>query len=153
MNTLEVQRYLDQNNSKKIKMKVCAFNELPLKLVKNREYGFVMNLSRSTEPGSHWTALYIDKKRKASYFDSYGFRFADKNHHIRRLIKENCKRVYCNKQQLQQLNSSVCGMYASLFILHMMNGGSVKTFASRFTKNLLINDIIVREQFNFNKKK
>lgn len=149
MNTIELKKFLDQNNNKKIIMKVCAIDQLPAKLIKNGEYGFVINLSRSSEAGSHWVGLYI-KDSAATYLDSYAFQ--PKSFYINDFIKKNCITFEYNKQQLQQLNSTVCGMYASLFILHMMNGGTLKTFNNRFSKNLVFNDVVIERMFKFNKK-
>ncbi len=146
MNTVELQSYLDRNNNRKIVMKVCAIDQLP-RIKKNTAYGIVLNLSRSGEVGSHWTAIFIDKKRNWSYLDSYGFR--PRGHHIESF--RDCSVIKYNNQQLQQLSSKVCGMYASLFVLHMMDGGSVTTFTSRFSKNLLLNDLIVEKLYNINK--
>lgn len=131
-------------------MKVCAIDQLPRTLEKNKEYGFVINLSRATEPGTHWTALYIDKQRNATWFCSYSFK--PQGYYIQNFFKKNCKRISCNKNQLQQLNSTVCGMYATLFILHMMNKFTLSSFEKRFSKNLLLNDIIIEKMYNLNKK-
>lgn len=149
MDTLELQSYLDRNNKRNIVLKVSAIDQLPKKIKRNVEYGIIINLSKSDDPGSHWTAVYFDKDGLASYFDSYGFK--GRGHYIESFIKRNCKKFEYNNQQLQQLSSKVCGMYSALFILHKMNGGSIKSFVSRFSKNLLLNDLIVEKLYNFNK--
>lgn len=150
MNTLELQRFLNLNNNKKIVMKVCAIDQLPRTLKKNKEHGFVINLSRASERGSHWASLYIDKQRNATWCCSFAFK--PRGHQIRNFINKNCKTFSYNKQQLQQLNSSVCGMYATLFILHMMNNGTLNSFVKHFSKNLLLNDIIIDKMYTLNKK-
>lgn len=151
MNTLQLKDYLEKNNTRRIVIIVCAINQLPKKINKNREYGIVLNLSRASETGSHWTALYIDRKRNATYFDSYGFK--PRGYYIDTFVKKNCKTFSFNKHQLQQLNSTVCGMYAVTFILEMMHGGSLKTFTSRFSKNnLVLNDIIIQNKYNLSRK-
>ncbi len=68
MNTLELQIYLDRcNDNKRAEMLVCAIDQLEgKKLNSAKEYGFVVNLSRSTEAGSHWVGLYINRKRDVS---------------------------------------------------------------------------------------
>lgn len=153
MNTLELKDYLDKNNCHRdgAVMIVCAIDQLPKKINKNKEYGIVMNLSISSEVGSHWSGLYIDRNQNATYLDSYGFRA--RGCYTDRFIKQNCKTFAYNKHQLQQLNSKVCGMYATLFILDMMHGGTLKTFTSQFSKNnLVLNDIIIQKKYLLNKK-
>lgn len=153
MNTFELKEYLDKNNFHRrgVVMIVCAIDQLPKKINKNREYGIVINLSRSSEAGSHWTSLYVDRKQNATYCDSFGFR--PRGYHIDKFVKENCKTFSYNKHQFQQLNTKGCGMYATLFILNMMHGGTLKTFASQFSKNnLVLNDIIIQNKYLLNKK-
>lgn len=153
MNTFELKEYLDKNNFNRqgIVIIVCAIDQLPKKINKNRQYGIVMNLSRSSEGGSHWTAIFIDRKQNATYCDSYGFR--PRGYYIDKFIHQNCKTFTYNKHQIQQLNSKVCGMYAAVFILHMTHGGTLKTFSCRFSKNnLVLNDIIIQNKYLLNKK-
>lgn len=150
MNTVEIQRYLNSNNRRNIVMKVCAIDQLPKNINKGTEYGFVINLSKSDDIGTHWTSIYINKDGKSSYMDSYGFK--PRGYHIESFIKKNCKHFQHNIQQLQQLNSKVCGMYAALFILHMMNGGTIHQFISILSKNLFLNDLVVEKLYHSNNK-
>jgi len=43
-------------------------------LPKQVEYpaALIVNLSPSTSPGTHWTAIYINKHGRGQYFDSFG---------------------------------------------------------------------------------
>lgn len=153
MNTLELKDFLDKNNFPRdgTVMIVCAIDQLPKKINKNKEYGIVMNLSISSEAGSHWSGLYIDRDQNATYLDSYGFRA--RGYYTDWFIKQNCKTFTYNKQHLQQLNSKVCGMYATLFILEMLRGGTLKTFTHQFSKNnLVLNDIFIQKKYLLNKK-
>lgn len=65
MNTIEIENFLEITiPNKNRKIKVCAIDKLKdVKLKRNFEYGFVINLSDSSSPGSHWTGLYVDKGR------------------------------------------------------------------------------------------
>ena len=42
--------------------------------IKQRSFSstYVFNLDPSYKPGVHWVAVYIDRKRLAEYFDSFG---------------------------------------------------------------------------------
>lgn len=151
MDTFELQRFLNMNTNNGIIMKVCAIDQIPKTLKKNKQYGLVINLSKSSEIGSHWTSVFIDNHQNATWFCSYAFK--PRGYHIKEFINKNCKTFSYNSVQLQQLNSTVCGMYATLFILHMMNGGTLSNFTNQFSKNLLLNDIIIQKWYKLNKKK
>lgn len=159
MNTVELQHFLDiTNTNKNHKLKVCAIDKLKeVRLLPNLEYGFVVNLSDSSSLGSHWTGLYIGKGgtgksgsgkgRFASYCDSFGF--FPRGYHIEDFIKKNCTRYEYNDQQLQQISSKVCGMYAACFILHISNGGSLQSFIDKFCKRLKLNDIFIQKNYTY----
>ena len=116
---------------------------------KKIEYGYVVNLSESTSPGSHCSGLYINKATKASYCNSFGFFL--RGHHIQDFVTKNCTRFEYNKQQLQQIKSKVCGMYATCFILHMSNGGTLKQFTDKFSKRFLTIILLRKLQLLFTK--
>lgn len=148
MNTLELQLFLKRYYPQPTKIIVCAIDELPRKKLKNHtNYGIVVNLSKKSEPGSHWIALFIDRWRHGFYCDSYGFRA--RSWYLTEFIKKNCRRVeYCGRQ-LQQIRSNVCGMYAACFIIHMSKGYPYADFIDKFSKNLLINDHFIVKIFNY----
>lgn len=155
MNTLELQNFLDANNARKISMVVCAIDEIKEKYKKNQETGFVVNLSRSSESGSHWIGLYIknnnnSKKKKNNYcvyFDSYAF--PPRSCYLKEFISENCNKFNYNEKPVQQITSNVCGMYAACFILHLANGGSLLSYTGKFSKNLLLNDLFIRKNYDY----
>lgn len=131
------------------------------KLESDRSYGFIINLSKKSEPGSHWVSVYIDNnptrknKRKngksssdAYYFDPYVL-FRPKSWQLIKFLNKNARKVEYNGQQLQQLHSNVCGMYAACFIIHMANGNRFNFFLDKFSKNLLINDLFIAKIFNY----
>lgn len=63
METLELQSFLHSYNSQNVKTIVCAIDRLPEKLRNDCEYGLIVNLSKITDTGSHWIAIWIDKAR------------------------------------------------------------------------------------------
>jgi hypothetical protein len=52
---------------------VLPIDKLPLRKVK-KPCCFIVNTDDSTLPGTHWFAIYIPKKGKIEYFDSFGLK-------------------------------------------------------------------------------
>lgn len=161
MNTIELEKYLEKFTSPNVTIIVCAIDKLPKKLKNGQSYAIITNLSKSSEFGSHWCALYIssntnnnknnfsnkNNERDCTFFDSYGFE--PRSWYLTEFIKRNCTRKTYNPCQLQQLNSKVCGMYAACFIVHMINGGRLSSFINKFSKNLLLNDLFIDKNYNY----
>lgn len=148
MNTIELNQFLNKFRRKNLKIIVCAIDKLPKRRLRNNiDYAFVVNLSKSTSIGSHWISIYIDKFRSGYFMCSYGFK--PRSYQLHDFLRKNCRRVLYNNRQLQQLQSNVCGMYASYFIIHMAKGHSFHDFADKFSKNLLINDHFIAKVYNY----
>lgn len=147
MNTLELRSYLQWYSSESTKIVVCAIDQLPRKLKKNCEYGFIINLSRINDIGTHWVALFINAKREGFYLDSYAFR--PRSWYLTDFIEKQCKSISYNKQQLQQLTSKVCGMYAACFLIHMIEGYPAWLYLKKFSKNLVLNDSFIIKNYNY----
>jgi len=69
----------------------------------------IVNLDESHEEGSHWTAVHVDNKKKASYFDSFAG-------NIPREIGEKLNICEKSSQPVQSLFSNSCGFYCILFL-------------------------------------
>jgi hypothetical protein len=69
---------------------------------------YIINLDKSSGPGTHWCAIY--KNDKTFYYDSYGFPPPEE---IEQIIKPY---IYSTKQQ-QDIKSTSCGFYVILFIM------------------------------------
>lgn len=147
MNTIELENFLRKYQSPKVTIIVCAIDNLPKKLKYGQCYAIITNLSRSSEIGSHWSSIYIDKFRNGVFFDSYGF--SARSWYLTEFLKKNCKQILYNTQQLQQLNSKVCGMYAACFLIHMIMSGTLSSFMKKFSKNLLLNDNFIIKNYNY----
>ena len=73
MDTLQIKRALEHNTfTKKTFSGVFAAVELP-EIIDTFPCGFVANTDPSTEPGTHWIALYFPSRGKGEFFDSYGY--------------------------------------------------------------------------------
>jgi len=92
----------------------------------------VMNLDSSREPGSHWVCLYIENGR-GEYFDSYGLPPMVEEFEI--FLNRNCwggNWTY-NRQELQALDSQVCGHYCIWFLGQRARGRSMGEIVNEFS--------------------
>lgn len=93
--------------------------------------GFVFNLDRHDQKGSHWVALYANlKKSEILFFDSYGIEPHARIRTLMRRIARFCHDKFgvepkadWNRTQHQKENSE-CGVYSMNFILRMLRGDS-----------------------------
>lgn len=143
MYAYQIRNFLDKK-SEDINVYVTPVNMLPRRV--SYPLALVINLSESMEPGIYWVAVYINEKREGFYFDSYGFKPRDVR--IETFLKIHCSSWHYNTQQVQQVNSKVCGYYCVVFLFYMINKINVKSFMNQFTKNLVINDYIINQVFN-----
>ena len=134
-----------QNDNVCLIHSLCNINITKLINRKKTRLGIIFNLDTHDGPGSHWTALYLDTRRKQiCYFDSYG-NFPEKS--INTLMikledqyKQNnikMKRRFNNIRH--QYKNSECGMYCLHFIITMLT--TKKTF-SKFCKEKMPDDKI-----------
>jgi hypothetical protein len=61
-------------------------------------------------------------------------------------IRKYCSNIEFNSKQLQQINSSVCGKYAAVFLIYCFNGIPYN-FLKYFSKNTFINDMQIEKLF------
>jgi len=93
-------------------------------------YILLISPSKKVRNG-HWQALCI-KKDKAFFFDSYGQGAPS-------IIEQNIKvPLYINKNQIQDLRSSHCGIYCIDFLYHMNKKGNSNTNFNNFIKQFYI---------------
>jgi hypothetical protein len=108
---------------------------------------YVINLDRSGNRGTHWTALIINNK-KAYYIDSFGVIPPEEIYNY--LLDKYT--VYYNSSQYQDNNSSACGLFVLLAMYFMKNNKySMKKYNIHFVKlfnyqNLKTNDKIVKSK-------
>lgn len=108
---------------------------------------FIINLSGHDSRGSHWVGLFINRNREAEYFDSFGF--PPSQSHIKNFVQSNCKNITFNSKQLQHIISNKCGKYVILFILCKMYGKNSDEVFEKFSKNLIVNEIVIENQFKY----
>ena len=114
---------------------VYSSNTLPRKKIKDRPCTLVVNTDEEHEPGSHWTAIYLDSNGVGEYFDSYGLPPLSK--HVVNFMNTNTKHWTFNKRQLQNVITTMCGPYVIFFLMY--KGQYTKTMAETI-KNMFPDD-------------
>lgn len=107
---------------------------------------YIINLDKSTEPGSHWVAVIIQpKKNKVIYFDSYGQKPTVPS--VQAFVGDTFEH---NPIQLQHPLSTTCGEWCIMFILCYVTGHSLKCLVNMFksSTDLLLNDYAVNKFVN-----
>lgn len=146
MDTLQILRIFEKYQHSNVFKGVFPCDNLPKKI--SLPAALIINLSKSVEPGSHWVSLCIDKHGHGEYFCSLGFK-VEKNYYIENFVKRYCKKIICNTQQLQHINSNYCGLYAVAFIFYKLRGGNLDNFLKKFSKNTIVNDIYIHNQYTY----
>lgn len=124
---------------------VFAADTLPKGLHK-RPALLVANTDPASQPGAHWVAFYIDKHHHGEYFDSYGLPPIVREH--RQFLDRVCKRWTYNHKSLQAIDSTVCGEYCVMYLIHKAHGYTLHQFVNRhFTSDAEKNDRLVHAMF------
>lgn len=112
---------------------VFPIDKLPTRIIK-RPAVLVFNFDKSSGPGTHWAALVLknDSQMSILYFDSFGLCPLPRD--LVTFLKNNGKRVCISRLKLQDDHSSVCGVYAALFILMYAVTKKVDAFFNLFSK-------------------
>lgn len=91
---------------------------------------YILNLGNK-----HWTALFV-KNKKGFYFDSYGVIYPPD-------VKSFCPNIIYSDDNIQSLNSVLCGYFCLYFLYWMTN---------RFTESLKLTFNLFRSNFEDNEK-
>jgi hypothetical protein len=118
---------------------IYSKDELP-KDLKNGWY--IVNMENHDKgSGSHWVCF--KKSTINLYFDSFGFIFPEE-------VKERLTNITYNHKEIQNINSIMCG-YFCIALINEMEKSVIKDdllkfnqFISRFSKNTLFNDEILK---------
>lgn len=138
MDSVQIKNVMQLNlNTTKLFRGVYACDRLPRKII-SKPCFLIINTDPANKPGTHWIAIYIPKKGKAEYFDSYGNPPYIKLV-INFMLRHSIGYKY-NTNQLQSMFSSCCGIYCCEYVLHRCLGYSLKSFLSKFTKSTIQND-------------
>jgi hypothetical protein len=95
-------------------------------------YCFVANTDPSWLPGTHWVAVYAERRGSVEYFDSYGRRPMSLK------MKRFCGNNYSfNASMLQPYFSASCGQFCIYFLAQRCSGKTLKTIMEHFDPNNL----------------
>ena len=101
---------------------------------------FVVNTDTSDGPGLHWVAVSFDRFGYSEYFDSFGLPPVHSD--IATFIDKNSFYPFVyNSRFLQDMTSSVCGLYVIYYVLLKSRGHSLSRIVLPFTsRNQWLND-------------
>lgn len=137
---------------------ICNFN-LSKTIRKNkRKVGFIFNLDKHNQSGSHWVSIYLDiVNKKIYYFDSAGSKIPKQLMKLVENITAQGKRQSSNfiiefdeiHPHEHQKKNTECGMYSLFFLINMLTEKKKWDF---FKKGLITDDEMqtYREKY-FNK--
>ena len=122
LTNLEIKKYYE--NEQKFDG-VFSRDNLPKKI---KDGGYVTNLDKYADGGTHWIALFC-QKIEIVYFDSFGVE------HIPEEIKEfiGNKSIKTNIFRIQANNSVMCGYFCIAFIDFMLAGKRLTDFTTLFS--------------------
>ena len=119
---------------------VYSRDNLPDKI---KDGAYVVNLDEYSDIGTHWIALYVNKKT-VTYFDSFG---------IEHIPKEDKKfignrNIISNIYRIQNYDSVMRGYFCIGFINYMFMGKSLTDYTNLFSpSNFKKNDDIILNYF------
>ena len=87
---------------------------------KIKDGAYVINLDDYSDIGTHWIALYVNKKT-VTYFDSFGIEHISKE--IKKFINNN--NIIANIFRIQAYDSVMCGYFCIGFVDYMFMGKSL----------------------------
>lgn len=123
----------------------CELTKLNLddiqKKQKINKIGIVYNHDKHYEPGSHWTALYINIPNKTiDYYDSYGTKPPKLIYEfMKKISNKQYKLIYNDKRH--QYGGSECGMFSMYFILQRLENISMKQISQKKISDDYVNKL------------
>jgi len=103
---------------------------------------FIFNTDKASQPGMHWVCVYIDRKRRGEYFDSFGMH--PTVHYFETFLNNNCTRWHCNTRPIQDILSDACGYHCIFYAVHRCIGLKLNTIVNMYTNDMLFNDAIAK---------
>lgn len=145
MNTLEIVELVSKHQYRNIFHGVFACDTLPREI--SLPFVGVVNLSKKSEIGTHWIAIFIDAEKRAYYFDS--FALLPENEYIISFLRTHSKGIKYNTKQIQNISSRKCGKFCCAFAIAILRNESVQDFLKEFNVNLFLNDLIVENMIKY----
>ena len=147
MNTSQILRVLTEDaNLRKNYFGVYALDKIPTK--PPLPCFLVVNTDPSYAPGQHWVAIHINSYGYGEWFDSYGLSPSFYNAKFETYLKRNTTHFEYPQIQLQELSSTVCGVYCIYFLTLRAQGIPYETILSPFNDDYVQNDKVVTGYIN-----
>jgi len=120
---------------------VFARDQLPKKI--KYPSSFIFNTDTSDKPGNHWLAIYYNKQKHVTFFDSFGQKPSYYN--MYNYLKKTSKKIIYNNLCLQNLNSYYCGKYCIYFLMLSSRNFKLISIQKLFSKqDTLFNDKLIK---------
>ena len=117
-------------------------------------FSVIVNLSPSTEIGTHFVAITISKKHSSCevcYFDSFGVKCHNQN--ILSYMKKYNKEYFFSKKKIQHMTSEHCGLFAMGFVMNFSLKKKPQNYLDLFSNHKLKhNDNIITKYILHNTK-
>ena len=128
-------------------MFLCVYSRRNLPShIKSYPASLIINTDTRNLPGKHWVAIYINKRKRGEYFDSFG---RPPSMDISSWLNRYCVHwhsVNTNKV-LQHPFSSLCGAYTLFYVNERPLVRSAMTLLRQFTRNLWQNDKLMLKYY------
>ena len=98
---------------------VYALDEIVHIKQKSFPSAYIFNLDPSYKPGSHWVAVYIDRKGRPEYFDSFG---RPPPREIKDFLNTCAESWKYNHVPIQEFYSATCGQFVVFYIYQRCSG-------------------------------
>ena len=138
MDTLHIERLAIAHNA----LSSCFHGVYPLDGLPNHLQFYPAALVVNTHPrhkrGEHWVAIFVNSKRRAVYFDSYGLPPLKKR--LVTFLNRNTSRWTYSSKVLQHPLTVLCGGYCLYFLVKKAQGHSLVSILSSFKHDLELND-------------
>lgn len=118
-----------------------SLDQLPKRISMN--HGYIINLDKSTGPGTHWVAVWTGKTNTI-YFDSFGVGPATE---IIKFMQTINKPMFFNSYQVQNIDSEACGFFCMFFLEHMFVFDNFGEFTNHFTLDTVSNEHELENDF------
>ena len=142
MNTLQLQCVLRARVATR-DIKVISSDRLPSLRMSTYPKGFIVNNQSSYQKGQHWVAIWLENPSQGEFFDSFGETPLYYGKQFQNFMKCHVTRYIHNTVQLQNKDSSTCGLYVLFYLVLKTYGYSLKRIQRCFTNDTKLNDDVL----------